>query len=204
MLKQKVKSLIFLTCLIPLLLLVSRGLTGKLGANPIEAITHFTGDWALNFLLITLSVTPIKNLSGYNLVLRYRRMLGLYAFFYASLHFLTYLVLDQFFDWREIIADIIDRPYITVGFTAFVLLLPLAITSTNRMMRRLGKYWKRLHQLIYIIAVLGVLHYLWLVKADMSTPIIYGLILVVLLALRAPYIYKKKATQNCFCVAFIC
>lgn len=161
-------------------------MTGNLGSNPIEKIRLFTGDWTLYFLLITLAITPLRKLSGWNELIRYRRMLGLYAFFYACLHFLSYLILDQFFDWEEIGRDILKRPYITIGIAAFVLMIPLAITSTNRMMKRLGRNWKHLHSLIYVIGTLGILHFLWLVKADIREPLLMGIILVCLLILRLP------------------
>jgi len=180
------KAGVFVVALVPLGILAWRGATGGFSANPIEDITHFTGDWALRFLLITLAVTPLRRLTGWNRLIRYRRMLGLFAFFYASLHFLTWLVVDQFFDWDEIVKDIAKRPFITVGFTAFVLLIPLAVTSNNRMVQRLGPRWRTLHQLVYVIATLGVLHFLWLVKADIREPLVYGVILITLLVLRLP------------------
>lgn len=180
------KPVLFLLCTLPFCALVYNGFTNNLTANPIKEITHFTGEWALRFLLITLSITPLRKITRKNALIRFRRMLGLFAFFYACLHFSTYLVLDQFFDWNEIVLDVAKRPYITVGFTAFVLLIPLAVTSTNRMAQRLGNNWRRLHSLIYPIAVLVIFHYLWLVKADILPPLIYGLILCLLLALRWP------------------
>ena len=180
------KPLLFLLSTIPFCVLVYNGFTNNLTANPIKEITHFTGEWALNFLLVTLSITPLRTLTRKNALIRFRRMLGLFAFFYACLHFSTYLVLDQFFDWDEIVRDVAKRPYITVGFTAFVLLIPLAVTSTNKMVQRLGNNWRRLHSLIYPSAVLVIFHYLWLVKADILPPVIYGLILCLLLALRSP------------------
>jgi sulfoxide reductase heme-binding subunit YedZ len=180
-----VKPSVFVLCLLPLLWGLWDVWQGNLGANPIEEITHRTGDWTLRFLLITLAVTPLRQWFGWGWLLRLRRMLGLYAFFYALLHFLTYLVLDQFFDWPEILKDILKRPYITVGFIAFLLLIPLAVTSTNSMMRRLGKRWGQLHKLVYVATAAGVLHYLWLVKADYRQPLIYAVILVVLLAARS-------------------
>ena len=180
-----VRPLIFCLCLIPFGILLVRAFTDNLGVNQVETITHFTGDWALYFLLITLTVTPLRRVTGWNLV-RFRRMLGLYAFFYACLHFSTYLVFDHFFDLREIADDILKRPYITVGFSAFVLLIPLAATSNKAMIRRLKKRWKTLHKLVYLIAILGVLHYLWLVKADLRTPALLGLLLITLLTLRSP------------------
>ena len=181
------KPLLFLLCTLPFWVLVYNGATDNLTANPIKEITHFTGEWALNFLLLTLSITPLRKLTRKNALIRFRRMLGLFAFFYACLHFCTYLVLDQFFDWNEIVLDVAKRPYITVGFSAFMLLIPLAVTSTNRMAQRLGHNWRRLHRLIYPVAILVIFHYLWLVKADILPPVIYGLILCLLLALRSPW-----------------
>ncbi|HEY7841742.1 MAG TPA: protein-methionine-sulfoxide reductase heme-binding subunit MsrQ [Gammaproteobacteria bacterium] len=184
--RDRDKAGVFALALVPLGILIWRGVTGGFSANPIEDITHFTGDWTLRFLLVALSVTPLRRLTGWNRLIRYRRMLGLFAFFYASLHFLTWLVIDQFFDWDEIVKDIVKRPFITVGFTAFVLLIPLAATSNNRMVQKLGAHWRTLHKLVYIIATLGVLHFLWLVKADIREPVIYGVILITLLVLRLP------------------
>ncbi len=161
-------------------------------ANPIEFITHYTGDWALYFLLITLGVTPIRILSGNIAVTRYRRMLGLFAFFYACLHFLTYFVLDQFFDIESIINDIVKRPYITVGFTAFVLLVPLAVTSTRKMVMKLGVRWRQIHALIYPLTVLAILHYFWLVKADTRTPLLLAVIFVILMLLRTGWIKQTR------------
>ncbi len=179
------KPLVFVAALLPFGWLVWLGGSDQLGANPIETITRYTGDWTLRFLFITLAVTPLRNLSGWNWLMRLRRMLGLYAFFYAVLHFATYLVLDQFFAWEHIVDDIAERPYITVGFASFVLLIPLAITSTNAMVRRLGgRRWQRLHRSVYVIAIGGVVHFLWLVKADLREPLIYGAILAVLLGYR--------------------
>ena len=181
------KPLGFLLCLVPLGFLISRGASGALGPNPVEAITHFTGDWTLRLLLATLAMTPLRRLTGQAGLVRFRRMLGLFAFFYAVLHFTTYLWLDRFFELGTIAEDVLKRPYITVGFAAFVLMVPLAITSTQDWIRRLGRRWKRLHRAIYAIGVLGVLHYLWLVKADLLEPAIYAIILAVLLGLRVPW-----------------
>ena len=189
-----IRFALFASALIPAAVLAARAAGGDLGANPIESITHFTGDWTLNFLLITLAVTPLRRLTGWNRLVRYRRMLGLFTFFYACLHFLTWLVLDQFFDFEAMLRDIAKRPYITVGFTAFVLLIPLAATSTRGMVQRLGVYWRRLHSCIYVIGILGVLHYLWLVKADIRTPLIYGAILFLLLLLRLPLPLPRRAS----------
>lgn len=182
------KPAVFMLSLVPAIVLVCYGFTGQLTANPIEFITHYTGDWALYFLLITLAITPLRNITGSNIPTRFRRMLGLFAFFYACLHFTTYFVLDQFFDFKAILDDIVKRPYITVGFTAFVMLLPLAITSNRKMVMRLGKRWRQLHTLIYPLTGLAILHYLWLVKADTRTPIMLGVIFIVLLLLRTRWI----------------
>lgn len=182
---RRAKPVMFVACLLPFAWLLFRTFTGRLSAEPIEDITFTTGDWALRFLLITLAVTPLRRLTGWNALIRLRRMLGLFAFFYVCLHFLTFLVLDQFFDWQAIVEDIVKRRYILVGFSAFVLLIPLAITSTDGMMRRLGgRRWQRLHRLVYIAAIGGVLHFLWLVKSDITEPMIYILILGALLVFR--------------------
>lgn len=181
------KVWIALACLLPLARLIALGASGGLGANPIEFITRSTGTWTLIGLLVTLSVTPLRRLTGRADIIRYRRMLGLFAFFYACLHFTTYVWLDQFFDPAAIAKDIVKRPFITVGFSAFVLLIPLAATSTHAMMRRLGRRWQQLHRLIYPIALLSVVHFLWLVKKDLTEPLVYGAILVLLLSLRLPW-----------------
>jgi sulfoxide reductase heme-binding subunit YedZ len=158
---------------------------GLLGANPIEVITHATGDWILRFLLITLAITPIRKLTGQLWLIRYRRMFGLFAFFYGVLHFTTYIWLDKFFDLHEMLADVAKRRFITVGFVGFVLLIPLALTSTKGWIRRLGgKRWQALRRLIYVSAIAGVIHYLWLVKADIRKPLQNGFILGVLLGYR--------------------
>lgn len=181
------KFWVFWICLVPLLRLIALGIGGGLGANPIEFITRSTGTWTLVGLLVTLSVTPLRRLSGRADLVRYRRMLGLFAFFYACLHFVIYIGLDQFFDPAAIARDIVKRPFVTVGFTAFVLLIPLAATSTRAMMRRLGRRWQPLHRLIYLIALLGVIHYLWLVRKDLTEPLLYGGVLALLLAARLPW-----------------
>src|SRR5436305_5305886 len=179
------KPIVFLACLLPLARLGFKAYRGLLGANPIEVITHSTGDWILIFLLITLAVTPVRKLTGQLWLIRYRRMFGLFAFFYATLHFLTYIWLDKFFDLHEILADVAKRRFITMGFTGFVLLIPLALTSTKGWIRRLGgKRWQALHRLIYFSAIAGVIHYVWLVKADIRKPLAYGAILAVLLLYR--------------------
>ncbi|MHB1213855.1 MAG: protein-methionine-sulfoxide reductase heme-binding subunit MsrQ [Thiobacillus sp.] len=181
------KTWIWGLCLLPLVRLIVLGVNGGLGANPIEFITRSTGTWTLAGLMVTLSVTPLRRLTGRADLIRYRRMLGLFAFFYACLHCVTYIWLDQFFDPAAIIKDIIKRPFITVGFTAFVLLTPLAVTSTHAMMRRLGRRWQQLHRLVYVVAILGVIHYWWLVKKDLTEPLIYGAVLVLLLGMRLPW-----------------
>ena len=178
------KPLIFISGLLPLAWLGWLAWLGELGANPVETLSHRTGDWSLRFLLLTLMVTPVRRWTGWNRLQQFRRMLGLFAFFYVSLHFAVYLIFDQFFDGAAIVADVIKRPYLTVGFAAFVLLIPLAITSTHGMIKRLGRNWQRLHRLVYLIAVLGVLHYAWLVKADLTEPLLYGGILTALLGYR--------------------
>lgn len=178
------KGLVFISCLTPLGLLAWDAYTDNLGANPIEVITRSTGSWTLIFLLITLGVTPLRRISGWQWPIRLRRLLGLYAFFYASLHFATYFWLDQFFDFAEIVKDVMKRPFITVGFLSFALLIPLALTSTSGMIRRLGRRWQQLHRLSYAIAIGGVIHFLWLVKADIRRPLIYGFALALLLAYR--------------------
>ncbi|MBL8472968.1 MAG: sulfoxide reductase heme-binding subunit YedZ [Rhodocyclaceae bacterium] len=183
---RAIKCLLFVACAVPLAHLAWAAWQDDLGANPIEAITRGLGTWTLNFLLITLTVTPLRKLTGLDWLVRLRRMLGLYTFFYACLHLMTYVWLDQFFDWSAIVHDIAKRPFITVGFAAWLLLLPLAVTSTNAMMRWLGgRRWQRLHRSVYAIGVLAVLHYWWLVKKDVTLPLVYALVLALLLALRA-------------------
>ena len=180
------KPVVFLACLGPLGHLAWRAYTANLGANPIERITHSTGDWTLTFLLITLAITPVRKLTGQLWLIRYRRMFGLFAFFYVVLHFLTYIWLDKFFDLHAMLADVAKRRFITVGFTGFVLLIPLALTSTTGSIRRLGgKRWQAVHRLIYFSAIAGVIHYFWLVKADKHKPLEYVSVLAVLLGYRA-------------------
>lgn len=194
---RRLKAVLFVACLIPVTRLGWLALHHGLGANPIEYITRSTGWWVLSFLLLTLLVTPLRRLSGLNWLLRLRRMLGLYAFFYACLHFSIYIWLDQFFDWQGIVKDVAKRPFITVGFTAFVFLIPLAATSTNAMVRRLGaRRWQALHRLVYAIAILGVLHFWWLVKKDITEPLIFGTLLGVLLAARAVFSARKVAVSQ--------
>jgi sulfoxide reductase heme-binding subunit YedZ len=178
------KSVVFIACLLPVLALLWRAQHGLLGANPIEEIIATSGTWTLRFLLLTLLLTPLKRKFGWQWPVRLRRMMGLYAFFYACLHLFAYLWLDQFFAWREIWLDIVDRPFITVGMLAFILLVPLAATSNQSMTRRLGRNWKRLHRLAYVIPCLGILHFWWLVKADIREPLLYAVLLIALLLSR--------------------
>jgi sulfoxide reductase heme-binding subunit YedZ len=191
------KPVVFVACLIPLALLGWKAYSGGLGANPIEVITHATGDWTLRFLLITLAITPIRKLTGRLWLIRYRRMFGLFAFFYGALHFLTYIWLDKFFDLHDMLHDIAKRRFITVGFAGFVLLIPLALTSTKGWIRRLGgKRWQALHRLIFFSAIAGVVHYLWLVKADIREPAKYAAILAVLLGYRIAVWANPKAAAD--------
>ena len=179
------KIAIFVVALLPLAALAWRGFHDGLGANPIEVITHTTGDWTLRLILTTLAITPLRKLTRQYWLIGVRREIGLFAFFYAVLHFTTYIWLDKFFDVHEMIKDVYKRPFITAGFTAFVLLIPLAITSTAGWIRRLGgKNWQRLHRLIYVSAIVGVIHYIWLVKADERKPLQYAFVLSILLLYR--------------------
>ena len=190
------KPFIFILCLVPLLRLGWKALNSALGANPVQIITFSTGTWTLVFLLVTLSVTPLRKLTRQYWLIQYRRMLGLFAFFYGCLHFTTYIWLDQFFDLHSIYKDVLKRPFITAGFTAFVLMIPLAITSTQKAIRKLGRRWQLLHRLIYASAIAGVVHYIWLVKKDVRVPEIYGSILAVLLLFRiALWAFKRNAAN---------
>ena len=181
------KPVLFILCLVPISALVWRAFYGDLGANPIETITRDVGDWTLRFLLITIAISPLRQWFGWTVILRFRRMLGLYVFFYAFCHFLIWFVADHSFDFSEMLEEIIKRPYITFGFSAFLLLVPLAVTSNQAMVRRLGKRWKQLHRLTYAIVMLGVLHYLWQVKADYLEPGIYAVIAGLLLLQRVDF-----------------
>lgn len=181
------KPIVFLGALVPLALLALNAFRGNLGANPIENITHQTGLCTLIFLLVTLAITPIRRLTGVNWVIQYRRMLGLFAFFYGCLHLMTYVWLDQFFDVHSMIKDVYKRPFITAGFTGFVLMVPLALTSTKWAIRKLGKKWQTLHRLIYFSAAAGAIHFIWLVKKDVQEPAIYATILGILMSIRVFY-----------------
>ena len=187
---------LFLVCLLPLvkLGLETIGVSGmSLGANPVEELIHRFGIWGLNFLLITLAVTPLRELTGKSVLLRFRRMLGLFAFFYVLMHFLVYVGLDQRFDFSHILEDIAERPYITIGFTALLLLVPLAVTSTNAMMKRLGRRWRQLHRLVYLVAILGVWHFYWQVKLDTLEALVYAIILAFLLGYRIWRKYERTS-----------
>jgi methionine sulfoxide reductase heme-binding subunit len=190
-----IKPPVFLLCLGPAANLAWKGFHGGLGANPIETITHSTGTWTLTFLCVTLTVTPLRRLLKQNGLIRFRRMFGLFAFFYGCLHFTTYIWLDKFFDFPEMIKDVYKRPFITAGFTAFVLMWPLALTSTSGMIRRLGgRRWQMLHRLIYVSATAGVIHYYWLVKSDETVPLRFAAVVAVLLGFRlVTYVLQKKS-----------
>jgi sulfoxide reductase heme-binding subunit YedZ len=190
------KAAVFVLCLVPLADLVYRGFNARLSANPVEFVQHFTGDWTLRFLLITLSITPLRKLLNLPELIRFRRMLGLFAFFYVCLHFLTYIGPDQSFSLTGMWKDVEKRRYITVGFLGFLLLIPLAITSTKDWIRRLGgRRWQMLHRSIYVAAVCGVIHYYWLVKSDVREPVTYAAILAVLLLWRvATWFLNQRGT----------
>jgi len=189
------KPVVFLVCLLPLgfLLLRAFAVAGfGLGANPIEELLHELGRWGLKFLLLGLTITPLRRWTGWNWLLRFRRMVGLFAFFYIVLHFLTYAILDQGLDIAAIVEDVIKRPYITLGMTGLLLLIPLAITSTKGMMRRLGRRWQKLHRLVYVIAIAGVWHFYWQVKLDTLDASLYALVLAVLFATRVYYSRRSR------------
>ena len=191
-----IKSALFLVCLIPAFLLWRGFELDTLGANPIETVTRSLGEWTLRFLLITLTVTPLRKYTGWHWLIRLRRMLGLFTFAYGVSHLLTYVWLDQFFDWEAIARDIIKRPFITVGFAALMLMLPLAVTSSNYAIRKLGgRRWQSLHRAIYPIAILGCVHFWWLVKKDVTWPLVYTVITVALLGIRAWWREQERRKQ---------
>ncbi len=192
--RQLLQAAVILAAATPLLALGLRAATAGLGANPIEEVTHVTGAWSLRLLLATLAVTPLRRLSGWSALAPLRRTLGLAAFGYVCLHLLTYVVLDQFFDGRAIVEDVLERRYITAGFAGFLCLLPLAITSTRSWKRRLGARWVKLHRLVYVAAGLGVVHYLWLVKSDLREPLLYAGVLALLLGSR--WWLRAQATHS--------
>lgn len=191
-----IKSFIWGLALLPLARLFWLGFNDGLTANPIEFVERSTGTWALIFLLITLSVTPVRLITGIVWPVQLRRMLGLWMFFYACLHITTYVWLDYSFLWDEIVIDIIEHPYVIVGFSAFVLTIPLALTSNNAMMRRMKSKWKMLHQLVYVIAILGVLHFWWLVKKDVTEPFYYAFVLFLLLGIRLYFKYRTSVRNQ--------
>jgi sulfoxide reductase heme-binding subunit YedZ len=182
--RKAAKVLVFLACLMPMAWLVTRTLTGRLGINPVEDLELTTGIWTLRFLVFTLLVTPVRRITGWNRIIQYRRMLGLFTFFYASVHFAIYIGVDQFFAFGFIVKDVVKRPFITMGFTAFVLMIPLAVTSTKGWIRRLGRRWVLLHRLIYVSAVCAAIHYLWKVKVMIGSPVYYAIVIGILLAFR--------------------
>ncbi len=187
------KPIVFLLCLVPTVLVVTDGLgiTGSLGPNEVEAVLDRFGNWALRFIMIALAVTPLRRVTGWNWLLRFRRMLGLFAFFYAFMHFLTWLVLDRELRVADILEDLIERPFITLGFLAVVLLTVMAATSTNAIRRRMGRTWDKLHYSAYAVGILGVWHYWWQVKKDITEPLIYAAILVALLGARLWYRIRR-------------
>ena len=192
------KVVVFVNCLLPLAILVWRGLHNNLSANAVQFVEHWTGDWTLRFLIFTLAVTPLRKLLKLPQLIRFRRMLGLFAFFYVCLHFTTWLWLDRYFNWPEMLKDIGKRPFITVGFAGFVLMIPLAITSTAGWIRRLGgRRWRILHRAIYISAVCGVIHYYWQVKSAVIRPLTYAAVVGLLLAWRvAEWLLRRRRTAH--------
>ena len=192
------KPIVFLTCLLPVFLIVGDafGVTGSLGANPVEAILDRFGNWTLRFIMITLAVTPLRRISGWNWLSRFRRMLGLFTFFYAFMHFTTWYVLDREMRFGDVIEDLTERPFITLGFTAVVLLTALAVTSLTAIRRRMGKRWQSLHNMAYVVGILGVWHYWWQVKKDISEPLIYAGVLAALLGVRLVWRWNKRARRS--------
>ena len=194
------KPIVFLACLLPIFLIVGDAfeITGRLGANPVEAILDRFGNWALRFIMITLAITPLRRMTGWNWLSRFRRMLGLFTFFYAFMHFTTWYVLDREMRLDDIIEDVIERPFITLGFVAVILLTALAVTSFTAIRRRMGKRWQSLHNMAYVIGILGVWHYWWQVKKDVTEPLIYAAILTVLLGIRVIRLWRRrrKPRQN--------
>jgi sulfoxide reductase heme-binding subunit YedZ len=192
------KPVVFVLCLVPGLVLLGDtfDITGTLGANPVEEIQDRLGNWGLRFIMIALAVTPLRRLTGWSWLQRFRRMLGLFAFFYTLLHFLAWLILDQGVLWSAIVEDIVKRPFITVGFVALLILTVMAATSTNGMRRRLGKRWQQLHYGAYVVGILGVWHYWWQVKNDIRDPLIYAVVLILLLGLRLWFRYRRAPRQR--------
>ena len=194
---RRSKPIVFVLCLVPITLLVVDILTGNISADPIEDITNVTGQWGIRLLLVTLAITPLRSITGINQLILLRRMLGVFCFFYILLHFLTWLVIDNFFDIQRMFEDIVERYYILFGSAAFAMLIPLAATSTNRMVKWLGaKRWLKLHKLVYLIGILGVVHFYLQVKADITQPVIYGAILAFLLGFRVYKKYRKQPSKR--------
>jgi methionine sulfoxide reductase heme-binding subunit len=193
--KRAAKVLVFAIALIPAAMLVRGFLTESLGVNPAETIQLQTGRWALKFLLISLAITPLRRLTGWNVVIQYRRMLGLFAFFYAAIHFLSYWAFDLGFAFAAMIGDVLKRPFIAFGFSAFLLLVPLALTSTKGWIRRLGKKWTLLHRLVYIAAILAVIHFAWKVKVFTGDPVLYAVVLTLLLGFRLTWSLRQNLQQ---------
>lgn len=192
--RRLTKVLLFVAALIPAALLVRGMLTSNLGVNPAETIQLSTGRWALKFLIATLAITPLRRLTHWNILIQYRRMLGLFAFFYATLHLSTYVVLDQYFAFDAMVTDVIKRPFITMGMAAWLLMLPLALTSTKGWIRRLGKRWTKLHMLVYASAACAAIHFAWKVKVFTGDPVIYGGIIAALLGFRIVWAVRKRQT----------
>jgi len=193
---RRAKAVLFVIALVPVGWLAAGLYRGALGANPAETLQLETGIWALRFLLASLAITPLRRLTGWNWTIQYRRMLGLFAFFYATLHLLTYVAFDRFFDFSGVAKDIVKRPYITAGMAAFVLMVPLALTSTKGWIRRLGRRWQLLHRLVYFSAAAACLHFLWKVKVMIGEPVYYAAILALLLAFRILWRFRQKAQKT--------
>jgi sulfoxide reductase heme-binding subunit YedZ len=196
--QRLIQGLVSAVALLPLAGLVYAALADRLGANPIETVTHVTGEWALRFLLVALAITPLRLLTSWSQLAPFRRTFGLLAFSYASLHLLTFVTLDHFFDWGAIVEDVVERPYVSAGLAAFACMLPLAVTSTRGWTRRLGRRWVQLHRLAYVAGVAAVVHYLWLVKADRTPPLIHAAVLALLFAVRLGYRFARprRATRE--------
>jgi sulfoxide reductase heme-binding subunit YedZ len=189
---ESIKAMVFLLCLLPFLLLTNNALNDQLGANPIEALHFGFGDWALRFLCITLALTPIKTITGQSMQMRFRRMIGLYTFFYATLHLLVFIVLDLSLSWDAFKDEVPKSPYILMGLLTYLLLLPLAVTSTKKMQKWLGRSWIKLHRLVYVAGLTALVHYFWLVKKDYTGPLIYAMVIGVLLGIRVVVYCRKK------------
>jgi len=191
-----IKWLLILLCISHFVYLALGTVYGWLGANPVETLTHVTGEWGLRLLWISLAITPLRRLFRWNVLQNFRRLLGMCSFVYITAHLSIFLVFDHFFDWLSIIDDIVERPYITVGFVAYVLMVPLAMTSLNYWQKKMGKTWFTLHRTVYVVGVLAVVHYWWLVKADVLAPLVYAIILLMLLGVRVFFVCQKKAKQR--------